>query len=148
MSMSSMIPAAVSLFGAPLGAAAPVVNPAADFSVGLGLGPGLSTAASGLQIQAPVSLSGSVAGADGGGVAGASLGQPAPFADLLTEAVGQVEQYESQAQSAVEGLMSGRGVDVHQAMIATEKAEMGFELMLSVRNKALAAYQQVMGLQF
>ena len=44
--------------------------------------------------------------------------------------------------------MSGSGVDVHTAMIATEKAEMGFELVLAVRNKALAAYQQVMGMQF
>jgi len=39
-------------------------------------------------------------------------------------------------------------VDVHEAMIATQKAGMGFELVLSVRNKALAAYQQVMGMQF
>jgi len=77
-----------------------------------------------------------------------ALMSPAPFADLLTEAVGQVGQLESQARSVVEGLMSGTGVDVHEAMIATEKAEMGFELVLSVRNKALAAYQQVMGMQF
>jgi len=72
----------------------------------------------------------------------------APFADLVTEAVGQVQQYESQAKSAIEGMMTGQGVDVHQAMIATEKAESGFELVLAVRNKALAAYQQVMGMQF
>jgi flagellar hook-basal body complex protein FliE len=72
----------------------------------------------------------------------------APFADLVTEAVGQVDLLERQARSSVEGLMSGTGVDVHEAMIATEKAEMGFELVLAVRNKALAAYQQVMGLQF
>jgi flagellar hook-basal body complex protein FliE len=72
----------------------------------------------------------------------------APFAGLLTEAVGQVSQLEQQARTAVEGLMAGTGVDVHEAMIATEKAGMGFELMLSVRNKALAAYQQVMGMQF
>ena len=73
---------------------------------------------------------------------------PAPFADLITEAVGQVEQLEGQAKTATEGLMAGTGVDVHEAMIATEKAEMGFDLVLAVRNKALAAYQQVMGMQF
>ena len=71
-----------------------------------------------------------------------------PFADLLSEAVGQVDQLDKKARSSVEGLISGQGVDVHEAMIATEKAEMGFELMLSVRNKALAAYQQVIGMQF
>ena len=44
--------------------------------------------------------------------------------------------------------MTGSGVDVHQAMIATEKANMAFELALAVRNKAVQAYQSVMGMQF
>jgi len=44
--------------------------------------------------------------------------------------------------------MTGSGVDVHQAMIATEKANMAFELTLAVRNKAVQAYQQVIGMQF
>jgi len=72
----------------------------------------------------------------------------APFADLMTDAVGQVNQLEQQAQSAVTGLMTGSGVDVHQAMIATQKADMAFELVLAVRNKAVQAYQSVMGMQF
>jgi flagellar hook-basal body complex protein FliE len=72
----------------------------------------------------------------------------APFASLLTDAVGDVNQLESQARKAVEGLMTGSGVDVHQAMIATEKASMAFELSLAVRNKAVQAYQQVMSMQF
>jgi|SRR5271165_2564952 len=73
---------------------------------------------------------------------------PAPFSDLLTDAVGQVNQLQSQANSAITGLMSGTGVDVHQAMIATQKASMAFELTLAVRNKAVQAYQQVVGMQF
>ena len=73
---------------------------------------------------------------------------PAPFADLLTDAVGEVSQLESQAEAAAHGLMTGTGVDVHQAMIAGEKASMAFELALAVRNKAVAAYQQVIGMQF
>jgi len=73
---------------------------------------------------------------------------PAPFADLITDAVGQVNALEEQANTAVTGLMSGAGVDVHQAMIATEKASMAFELALAVRNKAVQAYQSVLGMQF
>jgi len=72
----------------------------------------------------------------------------APFADLMTGAVGEVNQLEQQANAAVSGLMTGTGVDVHQAMIATEKADMAFELALAVRNKAVQAYQSVMGMQF
>ena len=67
---------------------------------------------------------------------------------MLTDAVGQVNALENQAHVAVDGLMTGSGVDVHQAMIATQKADMAFELALSVRNKAIQAYQSVMGLQF
>lgn len=72
----------------------------------------------------------------------------APFSDLLTDAVGQVNTLQDQADQAVRGLISGTGVDVHQATIATEKASMAFELALAVRNKAVQAYQQVMGMQF
>ena len=79
-------------------------------------------------------------------------GQPgaggAPFADLLTDAVSDVSRLEDEAQKTVAGLMTGTGMDVHQAMIATQKASVAFELSLAVRNKAIQAYQTVMGMQF
>jgi flagellar hook-basal body complex protein FliE len=71
-----------------------------------------------------------------------------PFSDLLTDAVKQVSGLESRARAAVGGLMTGSGVDVHQAMIAAEKASMAFELALAVRNKAVQAYQSAMAMQF
>lgn len=81
--------------------------------------------------------------------AASAASQPAtPFSDLLTDAVGEVNALEADARSAVTGLMTGTGVDVHTAMIATEKASMAFELSLAVRNKAVQAYQQVMGMPF
>jgi flagellar hook-basal body complex protein FliE len=89
----------------------------------------------------------SSAGAGSALSAGASA-QPAPFSELFADVVGQVNQLEDQAHAAVQGLMTGSGVDVHQAMIATQKASMAFELALAVRNKAVQAYQQVIGMQF
>ena len=80
-----------------------------------------------------------------GGKADANAG---PFSGLFTDAVSEVDSLDAQAHSAVEGLMTGSGVDVHEAMIATQKADMAFELALAVRNKAVSAYQQVMGMQF
>ncbi len=71
-----------------------------------------------------------------------------PFSDLMTDAVGQVDQLESKARTAIDGLMTGSGVDVHEAMIASQKASMAFDLALAVRNKAVQAYQQVIGMQF
>jgi flagellar hook-basal body complex protein FliE len=80
--------------------------------------------------------------------ASASHLAPAPFADLFSDAVAQMNQLEEGARTAVDRMMTGTGVDIHQAMIATQKASMAFELALSVRNKAVQAYQSVIGMQF
>ena len=72
----------------------------------------------------------------------------APFGSLLTDAVQSVSNLETEARTAVDGMMTGSGVDVHTAMIATQKADMAFELVLAVRSKAVQAYQSVMGMQF
>lgn len=82
------------------------------------------------------------------GQAGSSAGAGAPFEDVLKDAVQGIDNLEQQAATTVTGLVQGTGVDIHAAMIATEKADMSFELALAVRNKAVAAYQQVMGMQF
>jgi flagellar hook-basal body complex protein FliE len=102
-----------------------------------------------------VALGGTNALSGVGGLQGAAIALPAktetgsaPFSDLLTDAVGEVGQLEEQARTTAAGLMTGSGVDVHQAMIATEKASMAFELALAVRNKVVQAYQQVMSMQF
>ncbi|HUB29941.1 MAG TPA: flagellar hook-basal body complex protein FliE [Terracidiphilus sp.] len=72
----------------------------------------------------------------------------APFGGLFREALAQMNGLEGEARTAVDGLMTGSGVDVHQAVIATQKVEMAFELALAVHNKAIQAYQSVMGMQF
>ena len=71
-----------------------------------------------------------------------------PFSSLLSDTVSQVDALETSARSAADGLMTGSGVDVHEAMIAAQKAELAFEMSLAVRNKAVQAYQQVMSMQF
>jgi flagellar hook-basal body complex protein FliE len=78
----------------------------------------------------------------------AATGNDAKFGSLLRDAVANVQQLETQASTAAEGLMRGDGVDIHTAMIATQKADLAFQLALSVRNKAVSAYQTLMGLQF
>ncbi len=71
-----------------------------------------------------------------------------PFSDLLSQAIGNVNQLEDHAHNAIEGMMSGSGVDIHEAMIASEKASMAFEMVLAVRNKAIQSYQSIMNMQF
>jgi flagellar hook-basal body complex protein FliE len=82
------------------------------------------------------------------GATGSAPATGAPFGNLLESALTNIDGLEQQASTGVEGLLQGTGVDLHDAMIATQKADMAFELALAVRNKAVAAYQQVMGMQF
>src|ERR1700761_6250473 len=72
----------------------------------------------------------------------------APFADLLSSAMKEVGGLEQSAAQTESGLLAGDGTDIHSAMIATEKADLAFEMALSFRNKAVGAYQQLMGTQF
>ena len=80
----------------------------------------------------------------------AGVAEPAraPFAGILQGLVAQTGALDQKASQAVSGLLSGQGVEVHEAMIATQKADVAFELALQVRNKAVGAYQQMMGMQF
>jgi len=71
-----------------------------------------------------------------------------PFSGMLKSMVAQTSALDEKATQAVTGLLNGSGVEVHDAMIATQKADMAFELALQVRNKAVGAYQQMMQMQF
>jgi flagellar hook-basal body complex protein FliE len=67
---------------------------------------------------------------------------------VLQSLMDQTSTLDQKAKTAVTGLLNGTGVDVHEAMIATQKSDMAFELALQVRNKAVGAYQQMMAMQF
>ena len=84
------------------------------------------------------------------GVAASSSGggSGVPFAGVLQTMVQQTSALDTKASQAVTGLLNGSGVEIHDAVIATQKADMAFELALQVRNKAVGAYQQMMSMQF
>ena len=67
----------------------------------------------------------------------------ASFSDMLQEQLDTVNQLQRDAKEAIEDLMSGRRVDVESVMIATQKADTAFRLLLQVRNKVMAAYDEL-----
>jgi flagellar hook-basal body complex protein FliE len=71
-----------------------------------------------------------------------------PFAGMLQSMVQQTSALDQKASQAATRLLNGSGVEIHDAMIATQKADMAFELALQMRNKAVGAYQQMMSMQF
>jgi flagellar hook-basal body complex protein FliE len=88
---------------------------------------------------ATVSLSGDVPGSSSGG---------GKFMETLQQSMNQVEDAQGGAATQVAQLLNGRGADLHSAMIAVEKADLSFQLMMQVRNKIVQAYQQIAGMQF
>jgi flagellar hook-basal body complex protein FliE len=70
------------------------------------------------------------------------------FGDMLQDAVRQVDQLQWDASVKVADLLTGQGGDVHSAMIAVEKADLTFQLMMQVRNKVVQAYQEISRMQF
>lgn len=69
------------------------------------------------------------------------------FKNMFDSAVNTVENFQSEATGAVENLLSGQNEDVHTPIIATQKADLSFELFMGVRNKVVSAYQSLMGMQ-
>ena len=65
------------------------------------------------------------------------------FADTLQEQIDTVNELQRDAKEAVEDMLAGRRVDVESVMIATQKADTAFRLLLQVRNKVLAAYDEL-----
>ncbi|MGD0060182.1 MAG: flagellar hook-basal body complex protein FliE [Verrucomicrobiia bacterium] len=69
------------------------------------------------------------------------------FTDVLGKAVQEVNSKQSAASDAINGLLSGQNVSLHQAMISMQEANVSFQLMVEVRNKLLDSYQELMRMQ-
>jgi len=78
--------------------------------------------------------------------AGASTGSGS-FRDVFSSAVQQVESLGKIASTSVEKFLSGEGEELHTAIMATNRAELAFDLFLQTRNKVVSAYQEVMKMQ-
>src|SRR5947208_9512444 len=70
------------------------------------------------------------------------------FMETLRGAMDQAGTLQGAAEEKVSAMLEGNGMDVHSAMIAVEKADLSFQLMMQVRNKIVAAYQEISRMQF
>ena len=75
-------------------------------------------------------------------------GSAGGFGATLKNAISQVNDLSDNKDQQVADLLQGGHGDVHNVMIAVEKADIAFQLMMQVRNKIVNAYQEVSKLQF
>jgi flagellar hook-basal body complex protein FliE len=76
-----------------------------------------------------------------------AAGTSGDFGSILQSSIDRVEQFRTDAAASVNGLISGDGPELHTALLATQRAELAFELGLQVRNKVVSAYQEIMRMQ-
>jgi flagellar hook-basal body complex protein FliE len=66
------------------------------------------------------------------------------FKDIMSSAIGEVENSRSSAATSVQQFLSGDGGDLHSTILATQRAELEFQMFMQVRNKVVSAYQEIM----
>src|SRR4051812_8042644 len=74
---------------------------------------------------------------------GSSPAAPTGFGASLTRIIHSLEAASTEANTAVGQMLNGTG-DVHDAMIALQRAELTLQLTVQVRNKLVQAYQDIM----
>ncbi|MCE5324251.1 flagellar hook-basal body complex protein FliE [bacterium] len=67
--------------------------------------------------------------------------------ELVKKGIKEVNSLQSQADDMAVKLASGDIENVHEAMIAMQKAKLAFEFTVQVRNKIIDAYQEIMRMQ-
>ena len=75
-------------------------------------------------------------------------GEEGGFGATLKNAIDRVGELSDASDKEVSELVQGERQDIHSVMIAVEKADIAFQLMMQVRNKILNAYQEVSKMQF
>lgn len=69
------------------------------------------------------------------------------FGDLLSRALGDVQDSQQNRDDTVAAFLRGDPVELHQVMAAAEEASLSLQMLVEVRNKLTDAYRSVMNLQ-
>lgn len=74
-------------------------------------------------------------------------GEGRSFKEVLADTVSEVERLQNEADTTIKQLVSGEITDVAEAMVAVERADVSFQTMMTVRNRVLTAYEEIMRMQ-
>ena len=69
------------------------------------------------------------------------------FSNILKDAIGNVNKLELEADNLTLKMAAGEIDNIHEVMIATQKAEISMRLLVEVRNKVLDAYREITRMQ-
>lgn len=69
------------------------------------------------------------------------------FGEILSDAISRVNELEKESDKMSEKLAMGEADNLHEVVIATEKADLALNLAVQVRNKMVEAYEEIMRMQ-
>ncbi|MBT2756019.1 flagellar hook-basal body complex protein FliE [Mesobacillus foraminis] len=69
------------------------------------------------------------------------------FASVLRKSLENLNETQAKSDLMTNKLANGENVDLHQVMIASQKASVTLQATLEVRNKVVEAYQEMMRMQ-
>ena len=69
------------------------------------------------------------------------------FQNILASAIDNIQTLQTNAADAAQNFISGANEELHTTVLATQKADLAFQLGLQVRNKVVDAYQEIMKMQ-
>lgn len=69
------------------------------------------------------------------------------FGELFGRALDQVDALQQRADHIVAQFVAGQGPDVHDVMIAAQQAYLALQTVVQIRDRAVAAYQDIMRMQ-
>jgi flagellar hook-basal body complex protein FliE len=69
------------------------------------------------------------------------------FQNFLTDSLKQVNSMQAEANQAVENMATGGEVNPAEVLTAVQKADLAFRLTMQIRNKLVAAYQEIQNIR-
>lgn len=70
------------------------------------------------------------------------------FKDTLKSLISDVDNQIKDADQKAKDFALGENHDIHEIIIASEKADISFRFLMQIRNKLLEAYQEIMRMNF
>jgi flagellar hook-basal body complex protein FliE len=74
-------------------------------------------------------------------------GETKTFGEFLAQSLAEVNKLQDHANVEMQKLASGESKDLHETLLAVEKAEIAFKTMNQIRGKVIEAYKEVMRMQ-
>lgn len=81
-----------------------------------------------------------------GGVAdvgGKEAASDASFSKVLMDSISEVNRLQAEAADATNRLASGQSTNVAEVMVAVQKADVAFSMLMEIKNKLMDAYQEI-----